>query len=263
MSTFLHKGITFHYEITGEGEPVIMLHGQGGDLHQPQNLMELPKGYSLIVMDQRAHGKTNIRSFRTLTFEQMAEDVIALADALGLEQFIVGGISMGAAVSVKLALMHPHRVKKLILIRCAWLAGPMEQKIRDWHREVGTYLLIEGGLEKYKKTESYKQVCQEAPQMAETFVKMFGEAASLNYPEKYLVIPLQQPLKKMEELQRLQIPVLVLANQQDPVHPYTYGEAYASYLKNGYFYQVAPKPVDGKRHKEDVNRLVRAFLKEY
>lgn len=262
MSMFIHEGIHFHYEIYGKGEPIILLHGQGGSTRQLENLIDSIEGYSFIFLDQRAHGKTDIKDFKSLTFDKMAEDVIALADELGIDRFILGGISMGAAVSMKTALKYPERIKKLVLIRCAWLDHPMEKKIQEWHRDVAIYLLQEKGLEKYRKTDSYQSVCQEAPMLAKTFEGMFQEEASLCYPEKYLVIPLQQPIEKMEDLRNISVPVLLLANRYDTVHPYEYGEILQMYLKNAEFHEITSKLIDGEKHKREVNRYLQEFLQE-
>ena len=64
-----------------------------------------------------------------------ADDVLAFADLRGVERFVVGGISMGAAIALRIAVRHPERVSGLVLARPAWL----------WHDGARQHAALCGG----------------------------------------------------------------------------------------------------------------------
>jgi len=97
MPTFHHDQIAFNYVDEGEGLPVILQHGLTADLRQPLEILPERDGLRVIRMDMRGHGGTYpLGPEDGFSFTQMATDVLVLADHLGLEQFVIGGISMGA-----------------------------------------------------------------------------------------------------------------------------------------------------------------------
>jgi pimeloyl-ACP methyl ester carboxylesterase len=66
-------------------------------------------------MDLQGHGRTNDVEGRPLTYEQMADDVAALMDAIGVEQADVFGYSMGGSTALQLVIRHPEKVRKLVV----------------------------------------------------------------------------------------------------------------------------------------------------
>jgi 3-oxoadipate enol-lactonase len=107
--------ISVYYETHGEGEAMVLLLALGSDISQYRTLItELSKYYQLFVMDNRGAGRTD-RPKTRYSIEMMAEDTLALMDALRLPQVNLLGISMGGQISLSLALDHPERVKRLIL----------------------------------------------------------------------------------------------------------------------------------------------------
>lgn len=259
MGCFTHNGITFYYEISGEGEPLILLHGLGGDLNQPRGLIEPITNIQLVFLDQRAHGKTNIDSLDQTTFDHLADDVIALADHLGFETFRIGGISMGAAVSVNLAIRYPDRIKALVLIRCAWIAAPMEETYQLWYRELAWHLK-HSDYNVFCNSQVFAEIKEKSPQTGETFSRLFGEQASLQYPGKYAVIPRQQPFRNSSDLEKITVPALILFNAKDPIHAYEYGAFYKKHILSSAAYEVTSKVDSSEKHKEEVNQYIRDFL---
>ena len=68
-----------------------------------------------------------------LTIATLADDLIGLLDHLGIEQAVIGGISLGAAVAVNVALRYPERVLGLVLSRPAWIDGPLPENVALLH----------------------------------------------------------------------------------------------------------------------------------
>lgn len=109
-------GRALHYEERGAGTPLVLLHGFpfSSESFWPQ-LDSPPQGFRLVVPDHRGFGQSAPGEGVT-TMEAMADDVLALLDALSIPQAIVGGVSMGGYVAIALTRRDPGRVKALVLI---------------------------------------------------------------------------------------------------------------------------------------------------
>ena len=110
MAYFSYRGIDFHYQVFGLGEPIIFLHGIGNDLYQPKiHLMKLP-GH-LIMPDIRGHGLSGHNN-DPMSYGLLAEDLRLFVRHLGLKDFILGGIDMGAGIALNFTLKHPEMVDR-------------------------------------------------------------------------------------------------------------------------------------------------------
>jgi pimeloyl-ACP methyl ester carboxylesterase len=99
----------------GSGRPVVLLHGglATAEMSWATAFAALP-GFRLVAPDSRGHGGTGNPGPR-LGYDQMADDAVALADALGLDRPVVVGHSDGAQVALELGLRHPGRAAGLVL----------------------------------------------------------------------------------------------------------------------------------------------------
>ncbi|HEX5748350.1 MAG TPA: alpha/beta fold hydrolase [Archangium sp.] len=114
--TFELNGIEMHCEIRGEGEPLVLLHGGTGAGSDWRYVFDAPlEGYRTLVPDLRGHGRSTNPS-GTLTFRQVAGDVLALMDRLGIERFKAIGMSMGAKTLLHVATAQPSRVDAMVLV---------------------------------------------------------------------------------------------------------------------------------------------------
>jgi 3-oxoadipate enol-lactonase len=105
-----------HYHRTGEGEPLLLIQGLGGDLHNWKNaLAPLQESYRVIAFDNRGVGLTEAPA-AGFTMETMADDAAGLLEALEIPRAHVVGWSMGGNVAQELALRHPERVATLVLM---------------------------------------------------------------------------------------------------------------------------------------------------
>jgi len=116
MPTVTISGRALHYEERGSGTPLLLLHGFpfSAESYWPQ-LDAPPKGVRLIVPDHRGFGQSAPVP-GVSTMEALADDALALLDALAIPQAVVGGVSMGGYVAIALTRRDPGRVKALLLI---------------------------------------------------------------------------------------------------------------------------------------------------
>jgi pimeloyl-ACP methyl ester carboxylesterase len=110
------NGLSMYYEEHGEGDPLVLLHGgiAGGEIFAgiAPRLAEVRR---VIVPDLQGHGRT-AEADRPLRPEDLADDVAALIGHLGLERADVLGYSLGGAVTWRLAIQHPDRVRRIIVV---------------------------------------------------------------------------------------------------------------------------------------------------
>jgi len=113
------NGLQMYYEIHGEGEPLIVLHGGVGasEMFGP-NLSAFAKSRQTIAVHLQGHGHTKDID-RPLRFEFLADDVDALIAHLKLGKADVLGYSLGGGVALQTAIRHPGSVKRLIIISAA------------------------------------------------------------------------------------------------------------------------------------------------
>ena len=107
------RGFKMYYETYGKGEPLLIIHGNGGSIND--FLYQIPyfsKSYKVILADSRAQGKS-VDTGDSLSYEMMTDDLNALLDTLRLDSCNVIGWSDGGINGLLLAMRHPEKVKKL------------------------------------------------------------------------------------------------------------------------------------------------------
>lgn len=110
-------GTKVHYLDTGTEGPALLLgHGffMDAEMWQPQ-LAELADRYRVIAVDSRGHGRTEDAG-NPFTYWDLAWDAWRVADALGLDRVVLGGLSQGGFTALRMALLQPARTRGLVLI---------------------------------------------------------------------------------------------------------------------------------------------------
>jgi pimeloyl-ACP methyl ester carboxylesterase len=266
MPIFHHDELKFYFQETGSGVPFVFQHGLGGDVNQPFGLFRPPSGFRLIAFDCRAHGQTvPVGDENKISILSFADDLAAVLDYLSIPSAVVGGISMGAAVALDFTMRYRTRVKGLVLSRPAWLDRPHPPegnvflKIAKLIKQHGVLL----GAELFKETEDYQRCLLESPDAAASLLGQFSQPRAEETVVKLERIPLHIPAHTREDWASITVPTLVLANRQDPIHPYAFGETLARVIPGAEFRELTPKSVSVEAHGADVQRHIEAFLKSH
>ena len=111
-------GIKIHYEVHGDGPPLILSHGYSSTSAMWQGQIEaLSKHHKLIVWDMRGHGQSDYPEAPSAYSEALTVgDIAALLDVVGARKAIVGGLSLGGYMSLAFYRAHPERVSALLII---------------------------------------------------------------------------------------------------------------------------------------------------
>jgi pimeloyl-ACP methyl ester carboxylesterase len=120
-----------YYEIHGEGEPLVLLHGANMNIDGMAPLLEPLASYRKVIAPElQGHGRT-ADDERPITYEGMADDTAALLDELGIERADIVGFSMGAGVGLQLTIRHPERVRRLVAASTAFAAAGRTAEARE------------------------------------------------------------------------------------------------------------------------------------
>jgi esterase len=112
-----------HFEVSGKGDPLIILHGLFGSLDNWRGISaRLARRFTLFLLDQRNHGRS--AHAEHMDYSVMAEDVQELLASHGLSKAFVLGHSMGGKTAMQLSLLHPESVSKLVVADIAPRAYP-------------------------------------------------------------------------------------------------------------------------------------------
>lgn len=266
MPAFRHDGIDFHYIDLGEGIPVVVQHGLGGDTSQPALLFQPPEGFRLISLDARGHGETRpLGPPEKIGIGASAEDLLALLEYLGIDRAIVGGISMGAAVALNFALRYPRQLVGLILSRPAWLDRPNPPHLAIFPM-IAELIQAHGAVEGHKQflqTPEYQRLralnADSAQSLAGHFLHPRAEETAIKFDR----IARDTPCHGRSGWDEIRVPTLVMANRLDPIHPFEYGEELARSIPGAVFREVTPKSVSFIGHGLDIRAAFEDYLLQY
>jgi pimeloyl-ACP methyl ester carboxylesterase len=118
--------LTMYYEIHGSGPPLLLLHGAYMTVDMMGAFLAgLARTRQVIAPEMQGHGRTADVD-RPLSYEQMADDTAALMHELGVERADVVGYSMGGGIALQLAIRHPGRVRRLVVISGSYAHDGMQ-----------------------------------------------------------------------------------------------------------------------------------------
>ncbi len=110
-------GCSLYASVKGDGPLVILLHGGGPDHRSLLPLASrLTDAYTVALPDVRGYGRSVCADPGRHTWDQYAQDVVSLIDALGLDRAVVGGTGLGGTIALRTGLSHPGRVVSLIVV---------------------------------------------------------------------------------------------------------------------------------------------------
>lgn len=132
MKIKLPNEVKIYYEKFGQGLPLLMLHGNGDSLQDLKILGKaLSKNYTVYLIDSRGHGKSSHHN-KSLTYEDLAQDINFFIDELKLTDVNIIGHSDGAIIATLLAISQKSYLRKIILLGLTLKPELMKLKWTKW-----------------------------------------------------------------------------------------------------------------------------------
>lgn len=213
--------------VRGDGDVVVlMLHGLGGDKNQPLGLLDeaTNPAFTIVAPDQRAHGEaTVIGTPDDFTLDALANDATTLLTTLGLAErpVVLVGISMGAAVALRVAQRGTLDVRGALLIRPAFERKPWPAHLQVFRR-IAALLRSDGasGLASFVDSLEYQTIADVSPACAKSLREQFTKPLAPERVVRLETVPGCASITWNNEWTP-PCPVTVVGAQDDPVHPWT------------------------------------------
>ncbi len=255
-------GVSLEYEVAGEGKPVLWQHGLGAPFAQPAGVFPNDKGLQRITLACRGHEGSDLGEPAHLTFQTFADDAIALLDHLNIKRAIVGGISLGAGIALRLAAFHPTRVSRLVLARPAWVDLP-SLKTQAAYLAVADVLRQHGlkdGLAAMQLRPEYLDLAAASPDNAKSILSYFSRPRPETTIALLSRISAHYPGVPKQEIAKISAPTLVIGNGEDVVHPLAYARALVELIPASRLQVITSKSVNSAAYESEFKAALATFF---
>jgi pimeloyl-ACP methyl ester carboxylesterase len=190
------NGMQMYYEVSGAGAPLIVLHGAYMNIPAMGAIIpKLATTHRVYALELQGHGRTTDID-RPITYQNLADDVDAFMEAVGLQKADVFGYSMGSVTGLQLAIRHPAKVNKLVMASGAYDAS-------GWQPEFVAFI-----------PQMTVEIFSGMP-----FAKEYRKLAANpdGFPElaRKLIAIEKEPMAWGDEVKAIKAPVLIIAGDAD------------------------------------------------
>jgi len=197
------NGIKYYYEISGKGEPLLLLHGGLGSTDMFKPIMPaFTEHRQVIVIDLQGHGRTELGK-RKISLPDLGDDIAAVLTQLGYKNVDAMGYSFGGGVAFRLAVQHPEMVRRLALVSAGFSSEGFYPEMREQQKQVGA-----GMAEAMKPTPMYQSYVAVAPK-PEDFPKLLQAMGDL----------MREQYDYSADVKKLTMPTMLIFGDSDMYRP--------------------------------------------
>lgn len=254
-------GAEIHYEIHGEGTPVLLIAGLGGtgSYWRPQ-VAPFAERFQVILHDHRGTGQSSHDTRIRYSIEQMTADLVALMDALEVPQAHLVGHSTGGAIAQVMAIEHPERVKSIVLYASWTRPSEFLSRVMAMRKQ----LALQGGPEAYASATPVFLFPHWWIDSHAEALEQLDRSTVAQFPPAEIAAARCDAVAafdREQDLHRISTPTLVVCARDDFLTPLPWSERLASLIPD-----AAIERLEKGGHAcsvtmpEDFNRVVLSFL---
>jgi pimeloyl-ACP methyl ester carboxylesterase len=190
------NGMQMYYEVSGAGDPLIVLHGAYMNIPGMGAIIPiLAKTHKVYALELQGHGRTTDID-RPITYPNLADDVAAFMDAVGLKKADVFGYSMGAVAGLQLAIRHPDKVNRLVMASGGYDANGWQPEFKAFIPQMTVEMFV-------------------AMPFAQEYRKLAPNPDGFPALVAKLIAIEKEPMAWEREVKALKTPVLIIAGDAD------------------------------------------------
>jgi pimeloyl-ACP methyl ester carboxylesterase len=262
---FDREGLKLRFRDVGSGPCVFFQHGLGGTESQVAEIFPADLRVRRLTLECRGHGGSQLGSKTALSIATFADDLIALAAARRIDGAIFGGISMGAAIGLRVAVRCPHLAIGLIIARPAWLAEKAPSNLRPYAFVadlLSCYPLTEAR-HRFEHSKLAADLAIEAPDNLLTLRGFFDPQQPAEIATLLRAISGDGLGITEAEISRVRAPTLVIGHRADIAHPIDLAVRLAELIPTATFIEIAPKAFDRDRYVADFRLALSRFIGDF
>lgn len=251
------------YRADRQGAPFVFQHGLCADPLQTVSVIPPDEPVCHHLMHCRGHGNSEAGNAGQFSIRTFTDDLMAFIDQHVQAPCILGGISMGAAISLRMAIMRPDLVSTLILARPAWCAEPAPENLQP-------LVQIAELLEKHDAPEAKTRFL--ASPMAETLqesspgnlyslLNMFERTPHSTTMHLLRRIAGGGPEISLADIAAIRVPTLIIANGNDHIHPVSMADQLAATIPDATRVLITSKYESDAIHTSEFRNAISTFLK--
>jgi pimeloyl-ACP methyl ester carboxylesterase len=190
------NGMQMYYEVSGAGDPLIALHGAYMNIPSMGAIIpKLAETHKVYALEFQGHGRTTDID-RPITYPNLADDVAAFMDSIGLTKADVFGYSMGAEAGLQLAIRHPAKVNKLVAASVAYDLKGWQPAFTDVIPQMTVEMIL-------------------AMPFAKEYPKLAANPNGFAELARKLIALEKEPMKWEDQVKAMKTPVLIITGDAD------------------------------------------------
>jgi pimeloyl-ACP methyl ester carboxylesterase len=190
------NGMQMYYEVSGAGDPLIVLHGAYMNIPSMGAIIpKLAETHKVYALESQGHGRTTDID-RPITYPNLADDVAAFMDSIGLTKADVFGYSMGAEAGLQLAIRHPAKVNKLVAASVAYDLKGWQPAFTDVIPQMTVEMIL-------------------AMPFAKEYPKLAANPNGFAELARKLIALEKEPMKWEDQVKAMKTPVLIITGDAD------------------------------------------------
>ncbi len=221
MSTFSTNGVNIHYEVTGQGFPLVWSHEFAGDITswEPQ-VNFFSRRYQVITYCARGYPPSDVPDNPdAYSQDQSVEDLYSLLKHLDIEHAYIGGLSMGGSVTLSFGIAHPEMCRALVVAAAGSGSTNREELLASW--EAAAQTMLTEGMEKfaqgYANAPGRLQLRRKDPLGWAKFSAALLAHSALGSALTFRGVQIKRPTvyELEDQMRQIDIPTLVLFGDED------------------------------------------------
>ncbi len=260
---FRSDGLALSVARTGHGLPFVFQHGLCGAAGQPAEVFPEDRQCQCLTLECRGHGVSEAGDPAAFSIARFSDDVAGFVATLG-RPVVLGGISMGAAIALRLAVTRPELVTAMVLARPAWIAEAGPGNLAP-NAEVGKLLANHAPDEArriFEASPTFARLAAEAPDNLASLMGFFAREPIAVTSALLSRISADGPGVSRDEIEGIRVPTLVIGHGRDAVHPLAMAEELAALIPQARFAKITPKADDVSRYRSEFRAALSTFLTE-